>query len=365
MSVLIISTPVGPIGSGLGGGVELTIRNIAQGLELRGHHVEVVAPVGSISVGSATHCIDGDLEPSVQFVERNALINEPRREAVLTKMWSYVREHASEYDVILNMAYDALPFRDSPALPVPVAHLVSMGSLTDAMDSVIDGVLVARPSTVAMHSRAQASTFPHGANATIVGSGIDLDRYVFRSESSPDGRLAFIGRIAPEKGLADAIEVAASTGCPLHVWGYMQDEDLWQSSLAQFPDADVHYRGFVSTAVLQDGLGECAGLVMTPKWVEAFGNVAIEALACGVPVVAYNRGGPAEIVVDGVTGFLIPAEDAVALARAVGRLGTIKRANCRARAEAEFSTPAFARRVENWLSGVLAGADFGGMPLSF
>lgn len=365
MSVLIISTPVGPIGSGLGGGVELTIRNIAHGLELLGHHVEVVAPAGSATVGSATHCVDGEIEPSVQFVERSSPISEPRREAVLTRMWSYVCEHASEHDVVLNMAYDALPFHDGASLPVPIAHLVSMGSLTDAMDFVIDGVLVAQPSTVAMHSRAQASTFPHGANATIVGSGIDLDRYVFRSECSPDGRLAFIGRIAPEKGLADAIEVAAATGRPLHVWGYMQDEDLWQSSLAQFPDADVHYRGFVSTEVLQDGLGECAGLVMTPKWVEAFGNVAIEALACGVPVVAYDRGGPAEIVVDGATGFLVPPDDPVALARAVGRLGVINRADCRARAEAEFSTPAFARRVENWLAGSLAGADFGGMPLSF
>jgi len=365
MSVLIISTPVGPIGSGLGGGVELTIRNIAHGLDLLGHHVEVVAPTGSVSVGAATHCIDGTLEQPVQFVERSAPIVVPGSDAVLFRMWTYVREHAADHDVVLNMAYDALPFGEGSTLSTPIAHLVSMGSITDAMDAVIDAVLVERPATVAMHSRAQAATFSHGANATVVGSGIDLDRYVFRKDSADDGRLAFVGRIAPEKGFGDAVEVALVTGRPLHVWGYLQDEECWRSALARFPAAEVHYRGFVSADLLQEGLGGCAALVMTSKWIEAFGNVAIEALACGVPVVAYDRGGPAEIVVDGATGFLVPPDDTTAVARAVGRLGEVSRANCRARAEAEFSTLAFARRVENWLLGAVAGADFGRMPLSF
>lgn len=365
MSVLIVSTPVGPIGSGIGGGVELTIRTIASGLAQLGHHIEVVAPSGSINVGSATHFIDGNPEPSVQFVDRSAPISEPHHDAVLTKMWSFVREHAVEFDVVLNMAYDALPFRDGASLPVPIAHLVSMGSITVAMDGVIEAVLVAHPETVAMHSHAQAAMFPHGNNATIVGNGIDLDRYSFRHQCAADGRLAFVGRIAPEKGLTEAIQVAAAAGLPLHVWGLMQDREYWQSALACFPNATVLYRGFVTNDVLQAGLGECAALVMTPTWVEAFGNVAIEALACGVPVVAHNRGGPAEIVVDGETGFLVAPDDPAAMARAIGRLGTINRANCRARAEAEFSTVAFAQRVEKWLSGALTGADFGGKPLSF
>jgi UDP-glucose:tetrahydrobiopterin glucosyltransferase len=145
----------------------------------------------------------------------------------------------------------------------------------------------------------------------------------------------------------------------------LQDEECWRSALARFPAAEVHYRGFVSADLLQEGLGGCAALVMTSKWIEAFGNVAIEALACGLPVVAYDRGGPAEIVVDGATGFLVPPDDTAAVARAVGRLGELSRADCRARAEAEFSTLAFAQRVENWLLGAVAGADFGRMPLSF
>ena len=88
---------------------------------------------------------------------------------------------------------------------------------------------------------------------------------------------------------------------------------------------------------------------MTPRWVEAFGNVAVEAMACGVPVIAYRRGGPAEIVVDGVTGFLVEPDDVDGLAAAIGRIGEIDRSACRRQAEANFSVEALAARIDAWL----------------
>ena len=95
---------------------------------------------------------------------------------------------------------------------------------------------------------------------------------------------------------------------------------------------------------------------MTPAWVEAFGNVAIEAMATGVPVVAYDRGGPAEIITDGETGFVVPADDVDALIGAVARIDTIRRISCRQRVEEHFSTEAFAARVNAWFRDVLATA---------
>lgn len=83
----------------------------------------------------------------------------------------------------------------------------------------------------------------------------------------------------------------------------MQDEAYWQQICRDFPDAPIEYVGFLNTEELQQELGKCRALLMTPRWLEAFGNVAIEALACGVPVIAYARGGPAEIIKDGKTGF--------------------------------------------------------------
>ena len=348
LSVLVASTPVGPIGSGIGGGVELTARNLVEGLVARGHRVEVVAPAGSIELGHATHGIAGVLQPSGQHQSRSATPTMPN-DAVLVNMWEFVANHRHRHDVVVNLAYDVLPFVCARTFDTVVAHLVSMGSLSDAMDAEIDRALVDAPATVAMHSRAQARTFTHGESATIVGSGIRIPDYRFVADPDPDGHLGFVGRIAPEKGLADAVEVAALAGRPLTVWGLMQDESCWNDAVARHPEACVTYGGFLDTASLQGELGRCAGLVVTPKWEEAFGNVVIEALACGVPVVAYDRGGPAEIVDHGRTGFVVAPDNSAAMAGAVARLGEISREQCRAEAESRYSVGAFAERLEAWL----------------
>jgi len=365
---LVVSTPVGAIGSGIGGGVEITVRNIADGLVERGHRIEVVAPAGSVLAGHVVHGIDGALQPSVQTTPRD-VAPASTGDGALTNMWRFAFGNAARFDVIVNLAYDELPFDIAASSSVPVAHLVSMCSLTDAMDARIERELRERPSMVAMHSRAQAATFAGGGAATIVGSGIDPMRYRFVERPHPDGRIGFVGRISPEKGFVDAVAVAQSTGRPLHVWGFMQDVACWHDALREHPGAVVIHRGFVPTETLGTEIGECAALVMSPKWVEAFGNVAIEALACGVPVVAYARGGPAEVVVDGETGRLVPPGDVVALAEAVDRCAEISRAACRANVVARHSTAAFAERLENWLLGVVGrgarGADFPAGPLSF
>jgi UDP-glucose:tetrahydrobiopterin glucosyltransferase len=89
-------------------------------------------------------------------------------------------------------------------------------------------------------------------------------------------------------------------------------------------------------------------MLMTPRWVEAFGNVAIEALACGVPVIAYRRGGPAEIVTDGKTGFLVEPDSVDGLVAAIERLDKIDRADCRHAAETIFSQSAWGTGMESW-----------------
>ncbi len=91
----------------------------------------------------------------------------------------------------------------------------------------------------------------------------------------------------------------------------------------------------------------------TPRWVEAFGNVAIEALACGVPVIAYRRGGLVEIVEDGKTGFLVDPDSVQGLVSAIKRVHTISRQSCRHQAETLYSLEAMGGRVEEWFETIL------------
>ena len=353
LRILIVSTPVGPLGSGIGGGVELTLHSLVLGLSGRGHHVQVVAPEGSLHVGAGVHQIPGALQVSSQNDGRGAPISMPPS-PVLGAMWEWVRAHQEHFDVVLNLAYDWLPFHLAPYLDVPVAHLVSMASVNDAMDAAIVSTARRRPGSVAMHSVAQAETFPDVAgDLRVIGNGIAVERYDLRLHADEPRHLGWIGRISSEKGIDDVFAVSAITGLQIKVWGLMQDARCWQDAVRAHPTAQVGYQGFFPTDELQAAIGGCAAVLMTPKWVEAFGNVAIEAMACGVPVIAYERGGPAEVVLDGETGFLVEPDDVDGLVRAVDRLELIDRVACRRSVEERFSTEALAGRVEIWLGDVV------------
>src|SRR5689334_19645756 len=119
MRILICSTPVGPLGSGIGGGVELTLHSLVLGLSSLGHEVEVVAPEGSLHVGATVHQIPGVLQTSSQTEGRDAPIAMPPS-PVLGAMWEWARAAQQRFDVILNLAYDWLPLYLTPFFDRPV-----------------------------------------------------------------------------------------------------------------------------------------------------------------------------------------------------------------------------------------------------
>ena len=350
LKLLLFSTSVGALGSGLGGGVELTLKNIAHALQQRGHQITIVAPSNSVLEGVSLVTIAGELQTTAQTQGRNAPITLPKN-SVLANMWAYARQNQPDYDLLINFAYDWLPFYVTPFFDRPIAHLVSMGSLTDAMDQVIEQVALEFPGTIAVHSHAQAKTFEFADQCRNVQNGFDLSLYKFCAR--PKHQLAWVGRIAPEKGLEDAVAAAQIVGTPLKIWGVIQDTAYWNQICADYPDAPIDYCGFLPTSELQHRLGQSQALLMTPRWIEAFGNVAIEALACGVPVIAYRRGGPAEIVRDGETGWLVEPDRVDELVSAISKLDRLDRPACRRQAEAEYSLDAMGDRLEAWFEAIL------------
>lgn len=351
LKILFVSNPIGPLGSGLGGGVELTLRNIATELKKRGHYITIAAPKGSTSWGMPLVEITGIPQTSAQTLRRDAPTIIPAF-SVLANLWDYARAFQDNYDLIINFAYDWLPFYLTPFFHCPIAHLVSMGSLTEAMDQIIGQVAHQFPGTIGVHSRAQAETFTFAEHCRCLGNGIDLSSYNFCAE--PEPWVGWVGRIAPEKGLEDAVAASGLTGIPLKIMGFTENEGYWQKVVLDHLDAPIEYEGFLPTNELQQRLRLCRALLMTPRWVEAFGNVAIEALACGVPVIAYRRGGPAEIVEDGKTGYLVEPDSVAGLVEAMGKLDQIDRYTCRQRVEAEYSNQAMGDRIEQWLLDILS-----------
>jgi UDP-glucose:tetrahydrobiopterin glucosyltransferase len=270
--------------------------------------------------------------------------------SVLSAMWDYARQVQNEYDVILSFCYDWLPFYLTPFFQIPIAHYVSMGSLTTAMDTIIARVVQAFPQTVGVCTQVQAETLPSSDHYRLIGSAVDLSLYDYCA--TPTDELAWMGRISPEKGLEDAIAAAQQTQIPLKILGKLENPDYWQFLQETYPQAPIEYLGFLNTQDLQAAIRTCRALLMTPKWVEAFGNVAIEALACGVPVIAYRRGGPIEIVRHGETGWLVDPDSVTGLVTAITQLDQLDRAACRRQAETEFSLEALALRYEHWFDDI-------------
>ncbi len=334
MKILILSTPVGALSSGIGGGVELTIYNLIGQLLARNHQVRVVAPKGSQFDGVDIIGIDGNVHIPAQTQNRDTPITMPEN-SVLANMWEYARQIQSDYDILVNFAFDWLPFYLTPFFQTSIAHFISMGSLSDSLDQMMTQTACLYPQNFAVYTHAQALTFPFAQVCQSLGSGIDLSLYQFQPVAT--NKLAWLGRIAPEKALEDAVKAAQVTKIPLLVFGKIQDENYWQNILTEYPHAPIEYQGFLSTIDLQRELGNCSALLMTPRWLEAFGNVAIEALACGVPVISYARGGPAEIVIDGQNGFLVTPDSVEGLVEAIKKIDQIDREYCRQIAEQKYS----------------------------
>lgn len=348
----MISTAVAPLGSGLGGGVELFVKNAVQGLKQRGHELTVVAPQDSVLPSDDRLVpMTGNLQFTAHTSQRNSPVSQPEPSA-LANMMRYAYEVQTDYDIILHFCYDWLPFYLTPFFTTPIAHYVSMGSLTDAIDHAIATVAKDFPGTVGVCTQTQAATLPQPASYRSIGSAVDLSLYDYCPTPKPE--LGWMGRISPEKGLEDAIAAAQTAQIPLKILGKLEDSAYWQQLQAAYPNAPIDYLGFLDTQGLQTAIRTCRALLVTPKWVEAFGNVVIEALACGVPVIAYERGGPAEIVRPGKTGWLVEPDSVTGLVAAIARIDALDRYACRQQAEAEYAIEALAQRYEQWFADILA-----------
>jgi len=150
--------------------------------------------------------------------------------------------------------------------------------------------------------------------------------------------LAFLGRISPEKAVDRAIRIAGSSGFPLKIaakidkvdWDYFEEEIRPLLSLPH-----VEYIGEIGDEEKSDFLGGALALLAPIEWPEPFGLVQIEAMACGTPVIAFNRGAVPEVIEDGLTGFIV--EDETSAVGAVYRLPELSRAKIRQRFEERFT----------------------------
>jgi glycosyltransferase involved in cell wall biosynthesis len=167
-----------------------------------------------------------------------------------------------------------------------------------------------------------------------VHHGIDLSRFAFSASGGED--LVILGRIHPDKGTADAIEIANQAGRRLKIAGPIQDQAYFKERVAPYIDDDkVRYLGSIGPEQRSDLLAAAAALLHPIGFAEPFGLSVVEAMAAGTPVVAYNKGAMPEVIDEGVTGFLV--SDITSAVAAVEAAITLPRTDIRRTAEGRFS----------------------------
>jgi glycosyltransferase involved in cell wall biosynthesis len=256
------------------------------------------------------------------------------------KVWemlhvAHVFERAGEFDLIHNQA-DFVPLGFSRLVATPVVttiHGFSSERILPAFKRYEDRVHYVAVSDADRH--------PDLRYAATIHHGIQLDDFPFDPHGSGD--LLFFGRIHPDKGAAEAIAAARRSGRRLVMAGIVQDQRYHNEHVAPALDErSVVYLGPVGGATRSKVLGSARALLHLINFDEPFGLSVVEALACGTPVIASNRGSMPELIDPGVTGFLVDSVDAAV--DAIGRVGEIDRAACRAAVSGRFSVDRMADR---------------------
>ena len=156
--------------------------------------------------------------------------------------------------------------------------------------------------------------------------GMPVGAFPFQPRS--DRYLVFLGRICPEKGVAEAIQIALKARIPLRMAGPIQDQAYFDRRIRPRIDGTrVHYLGPISERSKKSLLSRALALLFPSDWSEAFGVVLIESLACGTPVIAYRNGPVPEIIDHGVTGYLV--RNVNEGADAARNIGSLDRKRCR------------------------------------
>ena len=308
------------------GGVELVVANLARELVSMGHDVSVLASGNSTVAGRLIPIFAHNLRSDPLMVKYRNIYSYSGTGRIL----QLLREH--RFDIIHNhFGWQILPFATLVNTPI----VTTLHGPLNAIDQQLCFGPYADENFVSI-SNNQRKGMPQLHYVANVYNGIQTD--AFSGGKTRRDYLAFLGRISPEKGIVEAIQVARAANVPLRIAAKVDpiDQTYFRRKVRPLIDGKfITFIGEVRHAEKVTFLQGARALLMPIQWEEPFGLVNIEALACGTPVIGLKRGSLPEIIDDGKTGFLCNDEND--MATCVAKLPALNAAVCRAAAEQRFS----------------------------
>jgi len=311
------------------GGTERVVSYLTEELVRRGHDVTLFA--------SGDSQTSARLVPTTDRALRERFTNQEMRDLGLplhVAMIGDVLKYADEFDV-MHCHIDYLPFPFQQFVHTPLVTTLHGRLDVPSLPPFFTKYPKAAVVSISYNQRTPlVSLHPHWVGT--VYNGIPVHTFPFSEK--PGDYLLFLGRIALEKRVDWAVEIAKRTGIKLKIAAKVDptDREYYEREIAHlFEDPLVEYLGEVDEQGKRELLAGAYGLVFPIDWPEPFGLVQIEALACGVPVLALNHGSVPEVLRHGVTALIgNTVDDLVALAPELGRLN---RRACRREVQQRFS----------------------------
>lgn len=342
-------------------GIKAVARDLTLGLIAAGHEVTVFAPDKSSFDGVKIEFSGPSL------ADQGSSLMDSRSPELQKKYAESIASKLSGFDIVhSHIEHVLLPFIEQ--IKSPVVSTIHGAGFQDREKEVFikypDGTFIA------LSERARDS-LPYIHFSAVVYNGVDIAAcpYIGKPVESP--YVAWMGRYARNKGALDAIKAAKASGKIITLVGFEEkgQEAYFQKVKALEDGASVRLLDAMIGHVKYAFLGNAQAFLFPIHWEEPFGLVMAEAMACGTPVIGYNRGSVSEVVADGVTGFVVDADDAdrprkgswkikkqgvEGLVEAMSRIGELDRAACRKRVEDHFTIEKMVRGYEGVYQKVLS-----------
>jgi glycosyltransferase involved in cell wall biosynthesis len=322
------------------GGTERIVAYLTEELVRFGHKVTLFASGDSVT--------SAELVPVCRrsFRQNRRATDYLSREVLLM---DHVMQRAGEFDVI-HFRTGCLHYLICRNLPVP--NITTLHGRLDPPE-LLRLYERFREMPMISISNSQRAPWPCANWQATIYHGLPQD--LFRFHAEPGSYLAFLGRASPEKRVDRAIEIAKEVAMPLRIAAKVDRADRRYFKREIEPmlnDPHIEWLGEIGDKDKDEFLGNAYALLFPIDWPEPFGLVMVESMACGTPVIAYAGGSVAEVMEDGVTGFVVNnIEQAV---EAVGRVRDLSRARCREVYEKRFTA---SRMASDYVNAYVRLAD--------
>jgi glycosyltransferase involved in cell wall biosynthesis len=316
------------------GGHERLVEMFAKEYHKMGHEVHLLITTGSAVAGCTVHDFGKEGFPPKKM---DALLAMPIA-------WKFLWQHRKDFDLVHNLGRLAYLL---PILHFPVKKIMTYGREITSRNINLINRLGGKNIWFTACSRDLLSRVSADGNWEVVYNAIEFGKYQLQQVSDKDAPLIFLGRIEKIKGCHTAIEVAKRTGNKLVIAGNIsplpEEQAYYKKYIEPLVDGiQIKYIGSVNDVEKNEWLGKCKALLFPIEWNEPFGIVMIEAMACGTPVLAFNRGSVNEVVEEGITGNKVDSLEEMVIA--VNNVAAIDRQQCRHFAEKKYDVSVISRQ---------------------